>query len=83
MARPFKTTQESVLTQLPDSLKDSKPTVKVAQFHVGIDLLGSKTSAHSKDSDIYELTNSLLLHSKKTKRIVVIPFTNIRGYELL
>ena len=82
MAGPRKST-DTVLTVLPAYLKDTKPTVKVAQFHVGIDLLGSKTSAHSKDSDIYELPNAVLLHSKKTKRIVVVPFTNVRGYELL
>ncbi len=68
---------------LPEYLKDKQPTVKVAQFHVGIDLLGSKTSAQSKDSDIFELPNALLLRSKKNKRMVIIPFTNVRGYELL
>lgn len=60
-----------------------KPTVKVMHMHAGLDLIGSKTSHDHRASDIYELEHGLLLVSKKNKRKILVPFTNIRGYELL
>lgn len=61
----------------------SKPTVKNVQMHAGLDMIGSKTSVSSRTADIYEVPHGLKIVSKGTGRRVVVPFTNIRGYELL
>ncbi len=60
-----------------------RPTVKTVQMHAGVDLIGSKTSIHSRLADIYERPQGLLMISKKEKRKVLVPYSNIRGYELL
>lgn len=58
--------------------------VKVFQMVVGVDLLGSKMSmSASKNIDIVEDGNGLLCVSKQTGRIIKIPFTNVKGYELI
>lgn len=61
--------------------------VKVAQFHVGVELIGTKLSANYKQSEILEMPQGLQLTSKKNTgakaRIVIVPYTNVRGYELL
>lgn len=60
-----------------------KPTVKAVQMHAAPDMIGAKQSISSKNADIYEMPNSLLIVSKGTNRKVVIPFANVRAYELL
>lgn len=62
---------------------DFKPTVRTVQLHAAPDLIGSKGHADYRTSDIYELPHGLMLVSKKTKRKVIIPYANIRAYELL
>lgn len=60
------------------------PTVKHMQVHASIELMGNGMSYHAKDADMYELVGvGILVVSKKTKRKMVVPFSNIRGYELL
>lgn len=60
-----------------------KGTVKVAHMRDGLDLMGSVTTLNTRNGEIYELKDGLLIVSKKTKRKIVIPFSNIKGYELL
>ncbi len=57
--------------------------VKNVQMHAGLDLIGSKTSISNKNADLYELDHGILAVSRKEGRKVVIPYTNIRGYELV
>ncbi len=68
---------------VPAKAAATTATVKHVQMHAGVDLLGSKTSVHSGNSHIYEADKGLVVVGKKTGRKVVIPYNNIRGYELL
>jgi len=55
---------------------------KVVHLYAGVDLMGSKTSSHFKDS-LLEVTDiGVIIHSKKTRRIVLIPYSNVKGLEL-
>lgn len=84
MAKGKVVTAEPVTqTWVPPAPTPQVATVKHVQMHAGIDLLGSKTSVHSGNSHIYEADKGLVVVGKKTGRKVVIPYNNIRGYELL
>jgi hypothetical protein len=65
---------------------NSKRTyAKVMHMYAGVELIGSKTSVHQKEAEM-ELRPDLggvRLVSKKTKRVILIPFANIKGVELL
>ena len=56
---------------------------KSIHIHAGLDLIGSKTSVHHKESEIIMHENGVELKSKKTGREFFIPFANIKGGELL
>ena len=56
--------------------------VKVLQLAIGVDLIGSKMSiSASKNVELTELAHGIQCHSKATNRIIVIPFSNVKGYE--
>jgi hypothetical protein len=82
MARPPKVEQAALVDE-GTVAPGEKPTVKLVQMHAGIDMIGSKVSIDSRRADIYERPTSVLIVSKETGRKVVIPHSNIRGYELL
>lgn len=65
------------------STRTEAPTVKDARFHAGVELMGSKTSANYKLADIYVTQYGLECVSKKEKRSVIVPWPNVRCYELL
>ena len=44
--------------------------------------MGSKTSVHYKEAEIEVLPIGAKITSKKTKRVIVIPWANIKGAEL-
>ncbi len=75
-------TAEPVKIEEPRSARPM-PTVKSIHLHAGLDLIASKTSVNAKETDMYETSAGVLCVSKKTKRKVVIPYANIRGFELL
>lgn len=55
-------------------------------FHmvVGVDLIGAKTSlATSKNMELEVTPLGIKAYSKSSKRTVLIPWTNIKGAELL
>ena len=57
--------------------------VKTVQLAVGLDLIGSKTSLQSGKN--YEITATALgikAVSKGSNRIIVIPYPNVKGFEL-
>lgn len=86
MARPMGTTVTSefkapAVEKVAASVE--APTVKIAHFYKGPDLIGTKSSCSYKNVNMYELKHGLLLVSKKEKRKVVVPFNNIVAYELL
>lgn len=66
-----------------EAVPKTAPDVKIIHMYAGLDLIGSKTSVDCKRADIYELAHGLLVVSKENKRKVVIPYNNIKGYELL
>lgn len=56
--------------------------IKTVQLAIGVDLLGSMmTLSTSKNIELIEIAHGIEARSKATGRIVVIPFTNIKGYE--
>jgi hypothetical protein len=58
--------------------------VKLAQFKVGVDLLGSKLSLAANAGTELTLTEQgVLALSKTTGRLVLIPFENLKGIEML
>lgn len=61
----------------------SKALAKVAHLYAGLDLIGSKTSIHSRDAEIEVTPIGLKICSKKTKRVILIPYANVKGCELL
>lgn len=99
MARPKKTTDGSVVEAAEvvsaegadPAAKLSVPrgTVKTVQLINGLDLMASQMSASSDRANIFETPFGLKIVSKKVNRktglirTIVIPFANIKGYELL
>ncbi len=58
-----------------------KTLAKVVQLHSGVDLMGSRTSANSRDSEIQVFDWGVRIISKKSKRVVRIYSANIKGLE--
>lgn len=57
--------------------------VKVVQLYAGLDLIGSKSSVSYKEADMEVTPEGILMISKKTKKRILLPFSNIKGAELL
>jgi hypothetical protein len=58
--------------------------IKVAQLAVGLDLIGSKMSvAASANLELTELPYGVQAYSKGSNRTIIIPWTNIKGLELI
>lgn len=58
--------------------------VKVVQLAVGLDLIGSKMSlSASANMEITELEYGVQVYSKTSGRTICIPYTNIKGLELM
>ena len=57
---------------------------KVVQLAIGCDLLGSKMSlSQSHTTDLVTVPDGIAAISHKSKRIMFVPYTNIKGMELL
>ncbi len=57
--------------------------VKSVHLAIGVDLLGSKTSLQSGRNATLEATAiGIKAYSKNSNRIVVIPYSNVKGFEL-
>lgn len=57
--------------------------VHTLQMAIGCDLIGSKMSMSHKESDMTITSIGILSVSKKSKRQMLIPYTNIKGFELM
>lgn len=84
MAKPTEKAIDAVLTQV----KSIKGTVKVVHMHAGVELLGSATSISNRKAELIIVNDDthgrgIMAASKNTARRVVIPWANIRGYELI
>ncbi len=77
MAKP---NLKSVPTQAQAPGRNS---VKACQLAIGTDLIGSKMSVEaSKFLELEATAIGIHLYSKKTNRHVVIPYSNVKGFEL-
>lgn len=59
-----------------------KILVKTVQLAIGVDLLGSAMSLSSSRGSTLEMTPIGIKAVGKSGRIVVIPYSNVRGFEL-
>ena len=57
--------------------------VKVLQLAMGCDLIGSKMSLGNRENHMVERAHGIEVTSKKTKRVMLVPFTNIKAYEII
>lgn len=66
-------------------MSDSKnQKVKNVHMAVGLDILGSKMSFQSgREYDLEVLSYGIQITKKSQGRIVIIPYSNIKGFELL
>ena len=63
--------------------KTGNPRVKTVHLAIGVDLLGSKTSLSAKRGTSLEMTAiGIKAHSDGSGRTVVIPYSNVKGFEL-
>lgn len=56
---------------------------KSAHLYAGLDLMGSKTSLSHKDAEIQMFDWGIRVVSKKTKRIIRVFASNLKGVEEL
>lgn len=57
--------------------------IKVMHLASGLDLIGSKSTIHHSKVDMSITDHGVHCLSKGTNREIVIPFDNLKGYELL
>lgn len=63
--------------------KMTKNSVKTMHMAIGVDFIGSKTSLKTDRNTTLEATSiGIKATSKTTKRVVVIPYSNVKGFEL-
>lgn len=66
-----------------EPVKPSKVLCKAFHMVIGVDLIGSKTSlSTSKNMELEVTPLGIKAYSKSSKRLVLIPWTNIKGAEL-
>lgn len=59
------------------------PKVKAFHMALGVDLIGSATSMHSSANVSLEATSvGIRMYSKRSNRTIVIPYSNVKGFEL-
>lgn len=63
--------------------RPNKVYAKTIQIHAGLDLIGSKMSLSHKHGDLEVTPIGIKVVSRKTNRIVIIPWGNIKGAEIL
>ncbi len=60
----------------------SKVMAKVVHLYAGLELIGSKSSVSHREAEIEVTPMGLRIVSKKTKRLILIPWANVKGCEL-
>lgn len=61
----------------------AKVLVKELHMHQGLDLIGAKTSVSARLGEIEATPLGAKVTSKKTGRVILIPWANVKGCELL
>ena len=63
--------------------KAGKNQVKAFQMAIGVDLIGSKMSmASSRTVDLEATAVGIRCTSKGSGRVIVIPYSNVKGFEM-
>lgn len=79
--RPARAETTDTTTTAPTS---TKLLAKTVQLGIGVDLLGSMMSLNCTRGNELEVTPiGIKASSKKTGRVVLIPWANVRGVELM
>jgi hypothetical protein len=60
-----------------------KCLAKVVHLYAGLDLIGSKTSVSNRDAEIEVTLVGMVMTSRKTKKVILLPWSNIKGAELM
>ncbi len=63
--------------------RPAKVYAKTVQIHAGLDLIGSKMSLSHKQGDMEVTPIGIKTKSKKTGRVIIVPWGNIKGAELM
>ena len=63
--------------------KPEKILAKTVHLGLGLDLIGSKTSVSNKEAELEITPFGVKMTSKKTGRVILLPFANVKGCELL
>ena len=63
--------------------KAKKVLAKVVHLYSGLELIGSKTSLNAREAEIEITALGAKVVSKKTKRVILVPWSNIKGCELI
>jgi len=66
---------------MPPVAATKKVLAKVVQLYSGLDLIGSVMSVHARNAELEVIHHGIRMVSKKNKRVIVIPWANIKGYE--
>lgn len=66
-----------------DGKNESKNRVKAMHMAIGVDLIGSATSMSAgRHVELEATAIGIRMYSKKSKRVIVIPYSNVKGFEL-
>lgn len=60
-----------------------KVLCETVQLYAGLDLIGSKQSVHCKTALLEVTPMGVKMTSKKTNRVILLPWSNIKGCELM
>lgn len=75
------------LSERNESLKvlegGNRVFAKVVHLYAGLDLVGSKQTISSRDAELEITPIGVKMVSRKTKRVVLLPWSNVKGCELL
>lgn len=83
MAKPKQETELPTPTAATTGpLPKQKVLAKVFHMAIGLDLIGSKTSLSDKRAELEVTPLGVKMTSKENGRVVLIPWTNIKGVEL-
>lgn len=62
--------------------KTTKVLAKTVHLYAGLDLIGSKSTISSREAEIEVTPIGMRVVSKKTKRVILLPWANVKGAEL-
>lgn len=63
--------------------KATKELVKVMHLYAGLELIGSKSTISMREADMWVVPMGVKMISRKTKRRILVPWSNIKGAELV